>query len=181
MRKVAFYVLNGFAVLAGLFISGYIFEDPGGWQAVGFTAAWVLPTLLAGVVAWRFGSSLRNPVIVLATISMIISGSQAVWSTWWRDVLNSLGPVEAMGMFAVVFGLNAYARYHDELLGGALMFGVALTPILAVFFGAGMHAGVLGGSTSALMMPGVVIGLAYVLDAESHKHAHHGQLSAGLR
>ena len=177
MRKVAFYILNGFAVLAALFISGYAFEDPGGWQAVGFMAAMVLPTVALAVLAWRFGPTLRTALIVLSGVSIIISATQAVWPHQWRDFLNSAGPVEAIATFGVVFGLNAFARYHDELLGGALMFIVALTPILAVFFGSGMVRGVLGGSTSAMMLPGVVVGLAYVLDVELNRHSHQSDVN----
>ena len=181
MRKVAFYILNGFAVLAAAFISGYAFEDPGGWVAAAMTAAWVLPTIALGLLAWRYPTQMRTPLIALSAISMIVAASQAVWPHEWRDFLFRTGPVEAIATFGVVFGLNAFARYHDELLGGALMMLVALTPIAAVYFGSGLQRGVLGGSTSAMLLPGVVIGLVYVLDAELHKHAHHDDVSGQVK
>lgn len=179
MRKVAFYVLNGFAVLATLFISGYAFEDPGGWQAAGLTAAWVVPMIAIVLLAWRYPKVMRIPLVVLAGISVIVSASQAVWLEQWKDFLNRVGPVEAIASFVVVMGLNAYARYHDELLGGALMFAVAVTPIAALYFGTGMQRGILGGSTSALMLPGVIAGAAYIIDAELARPAQRKDFRRG--
>ncbi len=164
MRKVAFYVLNGFAVLATLFISGYAFEDPGGWQAVGMMSAFVLPMLVLGLLAWRFPAGMHAPLLALSLISVVISWSQAYWQESWRDFLNRTGPVLGIGTFALVFGLSVFARYHDELFGGSLMMLVAISPILAMFVALGAHASLLGGSTSALMLPGVIIGGVYAVE-----------------
>lgn len=164
MRKVAFYVLNGFAVLATLFIAGYAFEDPGGWQALGGMAAWIVPMIVLGLLAWRFPEEMHAPLLVLSLISIVVSWSQAVWFQNWRDFLNTAGPVLSIGTFALVYALNVYARYHDELFAGSLMVVVAISPILSQFVGTGFHAGILGGSTGAMLMPGVLIGVIYAAE-----------------
>ena len=164
MRKVAFYVLNGFAVLATLFISGYAFEDPGGWQAVGLMTAIVVPMALLGWLAWRFPEGMHAPLLAISLISVVVSWSQAYWQESWREFLNRTGPVLAIGTFALVFSLSVYSRHHDELFGGSLMVLVSVSPIAAVFIAGGAHLGLLGGSTSALLLPGVVIGLVYAVE-----------------
>lgn len=164
MRKVAFYVLNGFAVLATLFIAGYAFEDPGGWEAAATMAAWVVPMIALGLLAWRFPDGMHAPLLVMGFISAAISWTEAFWPDFWRDFLNKNGPVLSISAFAVVFALSVYARYHDELFGGLLMMLVAASPILAQFVTIGAHLGLLGGSTSAMLMPGVLIGVIYAAE-----------------
>lgn len=164
MRKVAFYVLNGFAVLATLFISGYAFEDPGGWQGVGLMAGIVVPMVVLGLLAWRFPDGMHAPLLAISLISVVISWSQAYWQDSWREFLNRTGPVLATSTFALVFALSVYARYHDEFFGGVLMVIVAISPILAMFVVLGAHVGLLGGSTSAMLLPGVVIGFVYAVE-----------------
>jgi hypothetical protein len=158
------YWLLAFAGLAGLWIIGEAFADPGGWAALGLVASWLLPMLALALLAVRRP---RVALPVLATAVALGLGIEA-WPLLVpadRPDLKAQGPVGAVALFAVSVAVGVYGRRRPGW-GGALLVVVALVPmvILALLSNAPLPA-LLGGSTAAVTVPMGVAGVLYLLGA----------------
>ncbi|MFC8500841.1 hypothetical protein ACFUC1_00675 [Pedococcus sp. NPDC057267] len=178
LRVVAVGLVALFGTVAGLFIAGETFADPGGWEAVVLTAAWAVPLIALSVLAVvRPGPSSRALPIVLAVVAVwvIVDGLAHVTD---RD---AWGPVGAISMFAVLVPCGLLGVHRAAEAGWLLLAGSAAQLVATV---AGMdRAGgqslrsALGGSTGAIVLPFLMLAAAFLAVAAAERwtgHAHGG-------
>lgn len=168
LKYVAFTFMVLFGVLGGLFVAGYAFEDPGGWDAVLMTAGWVLP-MLALVVYALVRKDAAGPVFIAVTAFVGLSTVlDSLLSVVPRD---EWGPVLAISVFSLGVALAFLGLYRSSL-AGLLMVLLAVVQLAAVVLlhlvhgnlseGPGLGA-MLGGSSGAVVMPLLVIGLLFLI------------------
>ncbi len=180
LRYTAFSLMVLFGVLGGLFVAGYAFEDPGGWNAVLMTAGWVLP-MLALVVYALVRKEAAGPVFVAVTAFVGVG-----------TVLDSLvtlvprddwGPVLSVSVLALGVALAFLGLFHARL-AGLLMTGLALVQLLATALAHVVHGelftdggpglvALLGGSSGVVVLPLLVTGALFLMaDSLSHQPRH---------
>jgi hypothetical protein len=119
--------MAAFTVLFGLFITGYAFEDAGGWTAVGSVAVWLVPLLVLTAVAYLWPDVARW---VLLGVVALVSAEYlygAVDPQGMRTVMDTVGPV--LGISAFVLGMPlATLGWHRPAWGGGLL--VATTALV---------------------------------------------------
>jgi hypothetical protein len=127
LQYVAFGLMAAFVTLGSLFIAGYAFEDPGGWQAVGMVAAWLVPLLALAFVAHKWPSA---AVWVFGVALVLLAGTYGWYSLdteWWRDLMDDSGPV--LGISAFALGLPmAVLGLRRPLTAGLLLVAAAVIP-----------------------------------------------------
>ena len=127
IKYVAFGLMAAFVTLGSLFIAGYAFEDPGGWQAVGMVAAWLVPLLALTFVAYKWPAA---AVWVLGGALVLLVGTYGWYSLdneWWRDLMDESGPV--LGISAFALGLPmAVLGLRRPLTAGLLLVAAAVIP-----------------------------------------------------
>lgn len=133
---VSFAVALSFAALATLMIVGYAFTDPGGWTAVGLTAAWVLPAIaLTALAFYRPTTALW----VLAAATLVPLGF-GLWSLLEYEAVRGwedrTGPVSLMVLIVLALPLTV-AGLSRPRPAGALLTIATLTPWLLAVLGAG--------------------------------------------
>jgi hypothetical protein len=52
LKRSAFVLMALFTFVVTMFVAGEAFDDPGGWEAVGLVAGWVLPIVGLALLAW---------------------------------------------------------------------------------------------------------------------------------
>lgn len=159
-------VLTGFVVgaafvgLAALFVAGSAFADPGGWAAVGMTAAWLVPLVaLVALAFWRPRQSV--PVLVVAALLPLALGA---WSlvdpAAARDWENRVGPVGLVVLLVVGAGLVTLGLSRPGLAGAVLLVVTVVPPLLAALApGDGRGAPL---SLALLTLPLVVTAVLYL-------------------
>jgi hypothetical protein len=127
IKYVAFGLMAAFVTLGSLFIAGYAFDDPGGWTAVGMTAAWLVPLLGLTFVAYKWPTA---AVWVLVGALVLLVGTYGWYSLdteWWRDLMDESGPV--LGISAFALGLPmAVLGLRRPLSAGLLLVAAAVIP-----------------------------------------------------
>lgn len=165
--RVAFWAMAVFAVLGSLFVAGYAFEDPGGWQAVGLVASWAVPMLVLAFVAWRWPSV---GVWVMAGALVLVAGG-LVWAvveaSAWHDFVNDVGPVPGIATFALglplaVLGLRRPTTAGLMIVAVSVMAYVAFLASVEDEPGRGLGAS-LSTSSTAMVAPFLVIGLLFLV------------------
>ena len=166
IRLTAVALMVAMGVVVSLFVVGETFDDPGGWQAAGLSAAWLVPMALLVVVALRLPdlAVLMLPALAVAATVFLLADALG------RLVPRDVGPVDALTVFvlAVPTGLTGLRR---PLLSGGLLVWLAVVLLLTSWvtrhhlpLGAA-----LGGSSGALVLPLLLIGglllLAWRLDS----------------
>ena len=126
-----FVVGAAFVGLAALFVAGSALSDPGGWAAVGMTAAWLVPLVALVVLAfWRPRQAV--PVLVVAALLPLAFGA---WSlvdpTAARDWENRVGPVGLVVLLVVSAGLVTLGLSRPVLAGAVLLVVTVVPPLLA--------------------------------------------------
>lgn len=150
-----------FVGLAALFVAGSAFADPGGWSAVGMTAAWLVPLVaLVALAFWRPRQSV--PVLVVAALLPLALGT---WSlvdpTAARDWENRVGPVGLVVLLVVGAGLVTLGLSRPGLAGAVLLVVTVVPPLLAALApGAGRGAPL---SLGLLTLPLVVSAVLYLV------------------
>ncbi len=175
MRRVGFGLMAAFTLLFGLFAAGYAFEDPGGWQAVGVTAAVAVPLALLTFVAYRW----PGPATWVLAVAMVLLGVLALLDALGpegRAVLEAFGPV--VGLSALMVGLPmATLGLTRPMSGGLLLVGTAvltfagyLPMFLEVWLGLGAA---LTTSSTVIVVPFLVVGVVFVIAALVNRSGTH--------
>lgn len=166
LLKMAIGGYLAFGVLAGLFIIGESFDDPGGRQAIWMMISWLIPLVIGVIVA------VRNPpiatfVFIGLTAGIVVSAiSQLIAKTQWRSWESENGPILAIATLVVCISLAVWAR-KNPMLAGSLMLVCGFTPLLTEVIEMGrLH---LGGSTGAMSAPTIVAGALMVLSQSGAK------------
>lgn len=167
LKYSAFALMALFGAFGTLFVIGEVFADPGGWAAVGLAAAGVLPTLALIVYAvvrkdraWR----------VFVVITVLVAATTLLEETVGIVPRDGVGPVMAVGVFALGFAL-AFLGLHLPRLAGALMIILAGVQLAAIVLGEMTRDGqadgrpisaVLTGSSGVMVVPLLVVGALFV-------------------
>ncbi len=134
LKYVAFGLMASFVTLGSLFIAGYAFDDPGGWQALGLVLLWLAPLLAVTFVAYKWPSA---AVWVLGGALVLLAGMctwYAVDTDWWRDLMNGSGPVLGISAFALGLPL-AVLGLRRPATAGLMLVCSAVIPYVAFVVG----------------------------------------------
>ncbi|MBC7290508.1 MAG: hypothetical protein H5T83_04100 [Actinotalea sp.] len=172
VKAVGAWGLVVLATLFGVFAAGYAFQDPGGWLAVGLVAAYVVPAVGLGLVAWRWPE--RAMVTVVPVVVLV---ALPLFSDTVRGWFDEVGPVLALatGVAAVVL---AILGLHRPGLAGTLLIAVAAFIFVQLVIEANAVVeepsplGVLGTSGGVILLPMVVSGVLLLIAYELERHAH---------
>ena len=168
LRYAAFTLMMLLGLLGGLFVAGYAFEDLSTWAAIGSTAAWLLPTVALGVVAFRYPNEsapwFAGLTGVVAVLTLLDSAVQVVD----RD---AVGPVAAIGVFALAVSLAVLGLRRAALAGLLLvLLGLAQLGATVVGFADELRGGggpslgdLLTTSGGVIVTPVVLVGLLYLV------------------
>lgn len=174
--RVGCWGLVGFAALFALFAAGYAFEDPGGWAAVGMVAAFLVPTALLAVTAWRWphrAGSTVVPFVLLVTLAWVIV---PVFPAELREWFDRVGPVFAMATTVAAVTLAVLGLHRPGLAGG-LLIGIAVFVFVQLVLGANaLREGpgpwsLLGTSGGVMLLPMALAGLLMVVADQLERHA----------
>jgi hypothetical protein len=178
LRSVAVGLVALFGIVAGLFIAGETFTDPGGWEAMVLTAAWAVPLIALSVMAlMRPGLGSRMLPIVLA----VVAGWVVVDSLAHVIDRDAWGPVGSISMFAVVVPCGLLGVHRAAEAGWLVLAGAAaeLVATVASMDRAGGQSlwSAFGGSTGVMVLPFLVLGVLFLAVAAAERwtgHAHGG-------
>ncbi|HET7237080.1 MAG TPA: hypothetical protein VFK59_11695 [Actinomycetota bacterium] len=101
LRRAGFAAMALGTLFIGAFLVAETFHDPGGWEAVGLVALWVIPLGALGSLAWF------RPDWAVWVFAVLIAGAigVGVWFAadpdWWRAFEDRNGPVRDIGLFAL--------------------------------------------------------------------------------
>lgn len=170
LKNLGFWLTALAMALAFVFVVGETLDDPGGWAAVGYIAAWAAPL---AVLVWL---AVRRPgwADPLLLGALVLPVGLALWSAAhvesWRDFQDDVGPVGAVLVMVLGLALAVLGRDPDHTRrAGWAMAGLALAPpaIMAVSAGMAMM------STVVVSVPVLVTGVLY-LAATTRLPSHHG-------
>lgn len=168
LRWTAFVLAVVMGVGGGLFAAGYAFEDPGGWVAVGLTAAWVVP--LAGLcVLAVLRPDVAAPVLAgLIGVILVLNVADVALARFFA----AAGPVGGMSLLVVGVAL-AFLGLKRSRLAGLLLVAAAVLQFVGAGLGRLLSAGahgqgpglgaVLGGSSGVLIAPVLLLGVLFFL------------------
>lgn len=161
-RREGLSLVLGFSVIATLFISGYVFEDPGGPEAWLRTAAWVGPMVGLSLWAWWGPRSSEPALWLLLGGVVLVSGWWALSPQAWQDVMDEHGPVVGIAALAVGVGLAVWG-YHRPLRGAAGLAVVATAPVVGAGIADGFGFATAATSTAVTVSPFLTCALLYLL------------------
>jgi hypothetical protein len=161
-KRVALSCVLGFAVLATLFVSGYAFEDPGGLEAWGLTAVWVLPMIGGSLWAW-FSPRTVEPLLWVVTAAIVaMSTSMGLAPQAWQEFMDERGPVTAIAALVVGVCLAVWG-YHRSARAAVALIAVAVSPLVGALLMADVGYAAAGGSTVVAVSPFLTCALLYLL------------------
>lgn len=168
LRYAAFTLMALFGLLGGLFAAGYAFEDLSTWTAIGVTAAYAVPTVALCVLAWRVPERAAPWFVVLTGVVAVLAILDAAFQV--VDTY-SVGPVVAVGVFAVAVSLG-FLGLHRSALAGLLLVVLGLAQLGAVVLGSADELAEGGGpsladmlttSSGVVVLPMVVVGILFLV------------------
>ncbi|HET6967057.1 MAG TPA: hypothetical protein VFI44_02215 [Ornithinibacter sp.] len=168
LRYAAFTVMALFGLLGGLFAAGYAFDDLDTWWAIGLTAAFTVPTVALGVVAFRYPARSAPWFVGLTGVVAVLTLLDAGFTLVDAD---SVGPVVGIGVFALAVSL-AFLGLHRSALAGLLLVMLGLAQLGAVVLGFADELADGGGpgladmlttSSGVIVVPMVVVGVLFLV------------------
>ena len=108
-----------------LFIGGEMLSDPGGWQGVGWLAAWLVPSLGLAVFA-LLAPRIAYPVLVIAVgvvIAAAFGSMYAADAVWAFE--DAHGPVNLIVEIGLLMPLVALGRAMPRQAGWLLVLAIA--------------------------------------------------------
>jgi hypothetical protein len=168
LERIGFAVMAVFAVVAGLFIAGEAFGDPGGGAAVLLVLAWLIPLLGLSALSWF--QTRRSTVVLVGLSAAVVVGCVwfAVDPQAWHTVENQHGPIRAVAVFVVGAAL-AVLGLKRTALAGWLLLGLGLVPITVSTLGS--PAGAV--SLSVVSVVPVITGTLYLISAHMTRNPPH--------
>jgi hypothetical protein len=169
LRYAAFTLMILVGLLGGLVVAGYAFEDLSTWAAIGSTAAWLLPTVALGVVAFRYPNESAPWFVGLTGVAAVLTLLDSAVQVVDRD---AVGPVATIGVFALAVSLAVLGLRRAALAGLLLvLLGLAQLGGTVLGFadelrdgGGGPGLGdLLTTSGGVIVTPVVLVGLLYLV------------------
>lgn len=167
--KFAMVMMLGFSVLAILFISGYAMEDPGGTEGALMVAAMVVPTIVFGLLAWKKTSWVKPVLFVFTLLALIANLVTIIFPEQYFTFFNTQGPWLGTGSFIFTVVAAVYGYYGDRFIAGVLLVIITLMPFLATLVTRDPMAALAGGSSAALLTPGLIAGLLLLVSNRLQK------------
>lgn len=118
---------GAFAALGSLFATGEALADPGGWEAAGITALWLVPAAALAAVAWLRPERAMPTLAVLGALVVVVAVWFAAMPGAWRTFEDEWGPVRILLSFAVAIPMAAAGRRHP-LASGIMLAVVGFVP-----------------------------------------------------
>jgi hypothetical protein len=164
---VAMVLAGLFGVVAVMFTAGETIADPGGWQAVGLIALWLVPLVVLLVLALTRPSVAQPVLEALAALWV----AAALWSIvaphTWRSFESANGPLRAVAFLVLMLPI-AGLGWQRPLRAGVMLLVIGVAAVFAVG-SAPLH---------VVALPAVVIG-AVLLAAGLVEHGHRQGTTTG--
>jgi hypothetical protein len=154
LKWAGFNVMALSTLIAGVFIAGETFTDPGGWKAAGLVAAWAVPLAVLAALAW-YRPGWAVPVFAVLTAAVI------GMSIWFTLSPRGKGPTDAILTFALAAAIAVLGLKRTGV-AGVLLLIVGIVPFAVSSLVSG-HGGF--GSLAAVSAAPVVTGVLYLLSA----------------
>lgn len=167
VRKAVMVVMMGFGVLGGLFAGGYAWEDQGLVRGSATVASYAVPMAVVSWLAWK-QPQMALTLLVLAGAAVIVTSLlDASDPMKWKDIWDSMGPVLAVSGFAVSVPAAVYGYHQNARVAGAILTAVCGVSLFAGVIMGTQEGPLIGGSTSAGVLPGLVAGLILLIVGDS--------------
>ncbi len=174
LRRVGFALTAVLGGIFAVFLVGDTLSDPGGWAGAGLVAAWAIPLVAVGLLAWLRPRATTVVSVLLAVAVISLSIWSALDPSGWGRFENHHGPIRAVAVFAVAVVLALWGL-HRTLGAGILLLVTGLVPM--VLSAAGRHGLV---SLAAASAAPVLTGLLYVASAFTERRtSHHSRGASG--
>lgn len=174
LRRAGFGLMALSTFLFGAFIIGETFTDPGGWQAAGLVAAWVVPLAGLATLSWLHPGW---AIYVLAVLAAAVIGASiwfAVNPGVWRSFEDRHGPIRAVITFVLVAAV-AILGLKRTAAAGVLLLAVGIIPVAVSSLGSFLGFASLSIVSAAPVMTGVL----YLFSAHlAGRSAHPGHISS---
>lgn len=158
VRKIALYLVLGFAGIGGLVTINQTLADHSGLFGLAFTAAWLFPMVIGCWLAWR-RPMIAFPLLMIWSMSVLgLLLWQALAPSWWITVIDSNGPIITAAIFALAPPLAIYGYDRRTRYIGLLLIGLPLLNILAT-----SNTGASGNNNLLVTLPVLVAGVLYVV------------------
>jgi hypothetical protein len=169
-------------LLGGMFVAGSAFMDPGGWVAVALTALWVLPTAGLSILTLRRPITAGRTLVWVTAGVLLLSLADAALDIVPRD---DWGPVAAIAVFALLLPLGVLGL-HQARRVGLLMVVAGLAQLVATMIATAVHADGgpavrLNGSSGAVVLPLLIVGVLFLLAGSLERESPHAGSSATVR
>ena len=167
IRKTVMVAMIGFGFLGGLFAAGYAWQDLGYGQGTLVVASYAVPMAAISWLAWR-KPAIALPLLLLGGAAVIVlSLLDASDPMKWKDVWDSVGPVLAISGFSVSVPAAVYGYHQRARLAGTILVAVCGISLFANLIMGTQEGPIVGGSTSAGVLPGLVAGLILLIVGDS--------------
>jgi hypothetical protein len=154
-----------FALLAGLFIAGETFGDPGGGEAALLVISWVIPLAGLSLLAWSRPRVAAPVLVAVVLVGLAFSAWDGLGNHDHHGGFLSNGPIATIALFAAAVAVGVLG-WHRPALAAALLLAIAVLPTVFLTIGTDVPLrGRMGGSTAAGTMPFGVSGALYLLAA----------------
>jgi hypothetical protein len=171
LQRSGLVLMAVFTIVGALWIAAEAFDDPGGWQAAGMTAAWLVPLIGLSLVAWYRDAWATVVLTVLTTSAIGLNVWVIADPEWWRSFENDHGPVRAITSFALAAPVAVHGRTRP-LPSGVLLLALAVLPMVMSAVG-----GVAGlGSLSVVSLPILATGVLYLSAAAITRRGSGGRM-----
>ena len=131
VRKIALYLVLGFAGIGGLVTINQTLADHSGLFGLAFTAALLFPMVIGCWLAWR-RPMIAFPLLMIWSMSVLgLLLWQALAPTWWNTILNSNGPIITTALFALTAPLAIYGYNRRTRFVALILIGLSALNILA--------------------------------------------------
>lgn len=163
IRKAVMIVMIGFGVLGGLFAGGYAWEDEGFLKGSLMIASYAVPMAVVSWLAWR-KPAYALPLLLLGGGAVIVMAlMDASDPMRWQKVWDSAGPLLAISGFGVSVPAAVYGYHSRARVAGAILTAVCGVSLFAGLIMGTQEGPLIGGSTSAGVLPGLVAGLILLI------------------
>ncbi|SDK42996.1 hypothetical protein [Arthrobacter sp. ok362] len=153
-------VMAVFTVVAGIFIVGYVMQDPGGNAGLIITLVWLVPMLILAVAAWFWPAATAPLLLALASAFIAACVWLAFDPTALRSFVSENGPIIAVSVVALAFPA-AVLGLKRTALAGWLLVALGVLPLVITLIAS---SGPVGSLVAASVVP-LVCGIAYLVSA----------------
>ena len=131
VRKIALYLVLGFAAVGSLITINQTLADHSGLFGLAFTAAWLFPMVIGCWLSWR-RPMIAFPLLMIWSMSVLgLLLWQALAPSWWNTILNSNGPIITTAMFALTAPLAIYGYKRRTRFVALILIGLSALNMMA--------------------------------------------------